>query len=204
MHIQCRHRFVQEEQLRLRRQRAGQRHPLSLPTGELGGLAVPQLPEPEPMQPLVGDPCRLAPGGTPAARSERDVLCRAEVGEEPRLLSEHRDPASVRGEPLPGSGGAEQRPVAQLSVTAGRSQEPGQHLQHCGLARTVGAQDRQVLAVGDLERHLDIAGGQLEVQTQAHRLLVLRAPAAEMTTSATTTSTSESATAASGLVSRCR
>ena len=46
--------FVQQQQGWLPGQRAGQRHPLRLPAGQLAGLAVGQVGQPEPVEPVAG------------------------------------------------------------------------------------------------------------------------------------------------------
>ena len=64
--VEGRKRLVQEQQCRLPGQRAGQGHPLCLPAGQLAGLAVSEVGQPEPVEPVAGGrPGRLlslAPG----------------------------------------------------------------------------------------------------------------------------------------------
>ena len=64
--VEGRKRFVEEQQPRLAGQRAGQGHPLRLPAGQQAGLAVGEVGQPEPVEPVAGGrPGRLlsqAPG----------------------------------------------------------------------------------------------------------------------------------------------
>ena len=60
--VQCRQGLVQQEQFWLPGQRAGQRHPLRLPAGELLWLAIRQVGQSQPAEPVTGG--RL--GGTPS------------------------------------------------------------------------------------------------------------------------------------------
>ena len=45
-------RLIEEHELRIHRQGAGDRHPLLLTTGELGGVVVEPVPQPHPLQQL--------------------------------------------------------------------------------------------------------------------------------------------------------
>ena len=200
--VQRRHRLVEEQQPGLGGQRAGHRDPLRLASGDLAGVPLGEVGGIDLGEPAPG---RLA-GGSPsvaeAARPERDVVGHAQVREQQGVLREQRDPAGVRRDEGALAG---ELATAEDDPTAVGPQGAGGHGQEGGLPGAVGAQQRDGLALGDLDRDVHVAvrhrGGELE----RHRALPSRRGrwrAKPLTTPATTTSTSDIATAASGSVTR--
>ena len=92
-----------------------------------------------------------------AARAEGDVLERAQVREEQRVLGEQRDPPRVRRHPDAGRRSA-RRPSSTTRPVSGRS-SPAATASSGRLAGAVGPEHRDGLAVGDVERDVDVALG---------------------------------------------
>ena len=154
--------FVEQQQVGLDGQRAGDRHPLGLPAGELGRPAVGELGDAHLGEPAVGDRPR-GPSTLPrAARPERDVLARGQVREEQRLLAEQPDPPPVDGHGDAGRGVGED-PVGQGHGRRLGVEQAGQRPEQRRLARPVGPEDRDDLAGrdldGDVEGEAAAAGG---------------------------------------------
>ena len=139
-------RLVEQQHLRLDRERAGERHALALAAGELVGVALLVAGEPDDLEQLVdarGDPVlRLLADLHP----ERDVVAHGHVLERGVVLEHEADPAPLRRHP----GGV----VAADHDRAGvRLLQPRDDAQQRGLAGAARAQQRRERAVGDLERH---------------------------------------------------
>ena len=96
--------------------------------------------------------------------------------------------------------------VGQGDPAAVGSQEAGDQQQQGGLAGTVGAEEGEYLAVLEAEVELDVTLFEARLHVNAAHNAPDRRRLAESTTmsAATTISSSDSATAASGSVSRCR
>ena len=123
--------------------------------------------------------------------------------EEHRLLGEHRHPALVGGDEDTG-GGVSENPVAEHDPGVVGSQQPGDQGQQRRLACAVRAQDREHIPAGELEVEFGAALGQAGLESKAaHSVPANRRDAEAMTMAAATTiSSSDSAMAASGSVSR--
>ena len=140
LRIQARGRLVEEQQLGLADQRAGQRQPLALAAGELTDPGLGLLPELDQVDHLAGR--RAAPIEAP---EETDGLGDGELLRELGLLE--RDPEQ----------GAERAIVAappptqddHLAGVGGR--QAFADLDRGGLARAVGAEQAEALAGADLE-----------------------------------------------------
>ena len=94
--VECAERLVEEEHLRLGRERAGQAHPLALAAGELGGIAMPEVLELDEVQELVdafGD-LRLRP--LAHLQPEGDVVAHRHVLEGRVVLEDETDVALLR------------------------------------------------------------------------------------------------------------
>jgi hypothetical protein len=202
--VERRHRLVEEQQPRLGGEGAGDGGALGLTTGQLHRPTVGELPHAHLVEPPPGNVPRLLPPRPGAPRPEGDVVEDAEVREQQGFLGEGGDAPvvgwDVRRAPRTGLG--EHPPVEQHPSPVG-PQQPGEHLQGGGLPRAVGPEQRDGLALTDLEGEVDVPGTDAGVVLQRHTLL-LPCRAKPMTSTATTTSTSERATAPSGSVSRRR
>ena len=148
----------------------------------------------------------------PAARRERHVGRDTQVRKQQRLLQQHADPPGVGRHEHAGRRVGQHTVAEPNNATVGPHQA-GDHVQRRGLARAVGAKDRQHFACGDSEFDVDGAIGdhrpQVHVGHAALPTIVapvrsLRAPSPSTTTAATATNNTDSATAASASVSRCR
>ncbi len=197
--VQRRHRLVQQQQARIRRERAGDRDPLSLTAGELGGVAVGEFGEAHLLEMHLGPSTRLPARDALGPQWEHHVPERGEVREEHRVLAERGDATVVRRHPGPLVG---QDPAVEGDRAGAGAQVPGDQRQCGRLPGAVRADDGEGLAVSDLEVELDVALGDGGAQHEAHALRLRCARA--ITAIATSISTKESATAASGSLSRCR
>ena len=72
--VEGRERLVEQQQRRVARQRPGQRDPLRLPPGQVGGPAARQIGQPEPGQPVGGDGRAAGARPSPRARGENATL----------------------------------------------------------------------------------------------------------------------------------
>jgi hypothetical protein len=201
-------RLVEQQQLRVRSQGAGQRHPLLLPTGHPRRTAVGQVGGVDVREQRAGQPLGLPARHAVRARPERDVGERGQVGEEQRLLGEQPHAAPVRRH-VDARRGVRHRPVAHPDVPLVRPEQPSEHAEQRGLARTVGAEHGEHLARFGGERHVErerlAAHDDPGVDPGAHRSpSTVRGRATAITTTATTTSSSDSAIAASTSDSRSR
>src|SRR6266567_503941 len=89
--VQGRQRFVQEQQRWLASQRPRQGYLLRLAARQLAGLALGEVSQPEPVEPVAGS----RPGGAlpqaPGTRCERHVLGHGQVRKEPVVLEDETD-----------------------------------------------------------------------------------------------------------------
>ena len=140
-------RFVEQQDLRLARERTRERHALALPAGELVGAALAELLEPHELQHLRH--ARLAPVARQAllAQAERDVLAHAQVGEQ-RVALEHQ----VHG-PLVRRHGRHVDAVDEDAAGIGPL-EPREHAQQRALAGARAAEQREEFALHDVERNV--------------------------------------------------
>ena len=157
------HRLVEQQQPGVGGERAGHRDPLGLPAGELAGAPVGELGDADLLEPACGAARAPYGGAAPrAARAEGDVVEHAQVREEQRVLGEQRDPPGVRRRPRTSGGRSSGRPPSsttrpRVGRAAGRRRRPAA----VDLPGAVGAEHGDGLAVGDLERDVDVALGDL-------------------------------------------
>ncbi len=90
-------RLVQQQHLRLHRQRAGERHALQLSAGELGGVALGEAVEADEVEQLLDARADLGLGPLAHAEPERDVVVHGHVLERRVVLEDEADAACARG-----------------------------------------------------------------------------------------------------------
>ncbi len=134
-----------------------------------------------------------------------DVGDNAHVREEQRLLSKHRDAARVRRDEHPGGGVGDHR-VPEFDPAVVGTQQSRDERKKRRLACPVGAQNGEHVSVVEREVELCVALIHPRPKAQPAHIGPARRRDAEAMTmpAATTIRSSESATAASGSVSRCR
>ena len=199
------HRFVEEEEPWVRRERPGNRDPLRLPAGELRGLAVGVLHGIDLAQPVLREGTRLAACLTDAAWSERDVVERGQVREQQRFLREQGDSTVVWRHPdlrLAGPADVEEDPTVQRRGAGIRSQQPSDHRHGRGLAGAIRPEYGERLPDAHVHGQVEAAITDGRADLEAH-IAPLPRPS-PMTTIATITRRRERATAASASDSRCR
>ena len=211
--VESREGLVQEQQLRVGGERARDRDALRLTAGQFGGSAGGELDGIHFAQPVQGDLVGSRLADALAARAERDVLEHAEMREQVGVLRERRDAAGMRRRPEPRTGGqVEQRacrrgrPVRSRGGPARRGCSSSVDLPAPLGPRTATVSPVSTRRSTSKSRSATV-GREGEGHARALRLSGEALPAwwARPTTiTATTISTSESATAASGSTSRCR
>ena len=163
------HRLVEQQHARLGGQRPGDGDPLGLAARDLRRSPARQLADADLVEPALGVRARRPPGGTPAARPEGDVLERVEVREQEGVLAEERRTTGVRRDHPAGPPGADvgEHLVVDDDPADARPHQAGQHAEHRGLARPVGAEQGEGLALGDAKLDLDVplGDGELELST---------------------------------------
>ena len=196
--VERRERLVEQQQLGLRGEGAGERDPLCLASAQLARLFPYVIGQTHPPQPLPGLLARFPARHAPAPGTEGHVVERGEVREEQVILEDHADPAVLGRFPV--EPGAVQRDVPV--VEAG---QPGQRAQRRGLARAVGPEQRHHLAGRDRQRDVQGEPGapHHETSVQHHAATHRSRRAARMPTE-TTSSTRLSTMAASTSCSRAR
>ncbi len=162
--VHARHRLVEQQELGLGRERAGQLHPLLQPVGQLArrgladGLDLQEVDDPLHEGAVLE---LLLHGRAPVERLQQeaaphleqppghDVVEHAHALEERHVLEGARD--AERGHVV----GPELRPVAALEedLALVRVVEAADHVEQGGLARAVGPDDGHDLAAADLEAH---------------------------------------------------
>ena len=134
--------FVEEQHLRPVDEGPGQRHPLALPAGELGGTALSVVGELDGLQRRQGALAALAAGHLLDPQAVLDVGQHVHVREQRVVLEDGVDVARERrptGDVL----------AVEADLPAGRLLEAGDHPQHGRLARAGGSEHREELAVLD-------------------------------------------------------
>jgi hypothetical protein len=148
-------RLVEEQEAGVRRERAGEGDTLGLATRQGAGLGVGLLGEGEPLEPLT---CSVAGAGlvvAPGAEPEGDVVQRTEPGEEQVVLEHDADRAFGSGDEHVGGGVVEDGAV-ELDAAVVERLEAGDDAQRGGLAGTVGPEQRDDLAVADVEGDVEL------------------------------------------------
>ena len=217
LRVQRRERLVEQQQRGVGGERPGQRDPLGLAAGEPAGTAPGEAADAEPVEVRLGVPSRL--GAAPAAGPGRegDVVDDAQVREEPVGLEDQPDRPLLGRHEAAGAGVVEDG-VAEPYPAVGDRRQPGQDPQQGGLAGPVGAEHAEHLPRldhgGDIEPERVALDGDVDVerprggsQHPGHAdgpVRSHRSRRATRTTTDTASSTSDSAIAASGSVSRAR
>lgn len=134
----------------------GQSDALGLAAGDLGRLAGAQVPDPEPVQPLLGPAAGLGARHALGTQSVGGVRECAEVREQRTVLRHPGDAAAVRGQ------GADVQ-LAELQRGVGARGESEQGAQQGRLARPVGSDDSDGGPGVGVEREL-VEAGDLGVQ----------------------------------------
>ncbi len=199
------HGLVEQQQLGVRGQGAGDGGSLGLSAGELGGVSVGERLEADLAEPVAGGLAGRVSAAAGASGAECDVVEDGQVREQQGFLGQQGDVPVVRGDvhlaALAATAG--ELAAVERDVAAVGSQQPGGDGQDGGLPGAVGSQERHGLALGDVERELDAAVEHGGVVLEHHRVLLL-CRANPITRMATTTRTRERATAACASVSRRR
>ncbi|MNZ92751.1 hypothetical protein D3C78_1117860 [compost metagenome] len=149
--------LVEQQQARLRRQRAGQGHALLLAAGQFMGIALAQGAEIDQLEHLGGDALALGV----LADAEGDVLGHRQVREQRVVLEHHADAALFRGEGVAGAGN---HLAGQLDAALLHGFEAGDGAQGGGLAAARGA-----------EQAADVAGIQVQTDVLHHPLCLVAA-----------------------------
>jgi hypothetical protein len=188
-------RLVQEEQSGLYGQRAGQRDPLRLPSGQLSRLGGGEVAEADAFQPGHGRTACLGLGYAARAGAEGDVLQGRQVREQQVVLEHHPH--------RPGGGLGQMEPLpVQVDEPVGQRLQPGQGAQGRGLAGPVGTEQRHHLARRDVQRQIQPEGRPLDHEPCPHEIHRSLSPAS--TTMDTASRTRLRTMAASGSVSSAR
>src|SRR5471032_1733980 len=145
--IQRRERLVQQQRRRLRRQRARQRHPLPLATGQLMRELVRHMLQFKRQQPIADRLAiyarqRIAPA---ALQAEGDVLPHVQVWEQRVILEQIGQLPPLRRQ-VDALAAVEQAASGHLDAAAVRRHQPGHRLQQQALARARLAVDHDALA----------------------------------------------------------
>ena len=174
-HVQGGHGLVEDEGARARGQGAGQSHPGGLAPRQLSAGAPGQVRGAHGREFGQGAPAGLRAGVAPAARPEGDIVQDAHVREDPRSLGQQGDVAP------PGrheDAGAVQDALAQAHPAGLGVEQSGGHGAGGGLARAVGAHERQGAAGLDGQIDDDVAGGGGKGDAQGDGAVGPRGPAA--------------------------
>ncbi len=150
-------RLVEQQQFRLRCQRARQRDTLLLPARQFVGVAFAQLRQVHQLQHLADDAWGLGM----LANAEGDVIRHRQVREQGVVLEHHADSPLLGRE---GESGAGQHGITQLDFAIVDRLESGYGAQRGGLA-----------AAGRPEQAADIATIQMQVQVLHDALLTIAA-----------------------------
>ncbi|MCY1427835.1 hypothetical protein D9M71_436980 [compost metagenome] len=139
--------FVEQQEIRLHRQRAGEPETLALATGKLGDAVVGMFLQTNQFQHLARPYLAFGLAQATNAQTQRDILQRAQPGHQRVVLEHHATLAA----------GAFEGAAIDLHAAAVRRLEPGQHIEQAGLA-----------AAGRPEHHQRFALGQAQVQVAQH------------------------------------
>ena len=148
-------RLVEQQHLRARRERPGERDPLLLTAGKLGRAARGEIQELDHRQHFAGAAVGVLLGPALAAQPEGDVFEHGHVQEQRVLLEHGVDRPSMR---------RQRRDVFAMQPDRAGADvfEPGDAAQERGLAAAGGSEEREELAVADRERD-PVQGGHVAV-----------------------------------------
>ena len=154
--VESSERLVEEQNLRLGRERTREPHPLPLPSRQLGRVAMAEVLELDEVQKLVDALCDL--GFRPLAhlQSERDVVAHRHVLERSVVLEDEADVPLLRSE----RGGVLS---AEEDLSRVRGLEPGDDAEQRRLARAARAEESRQRSALDVER--DVVEGDEVAET---------------------------------------
>ena len=145
--VEVRKRLVEEVELRLADQRTAECDALALPAGEIARLAPEQGRETQHLRRLRDPLVDLGARQPRDLEREGEVFAHVLVRVE-RVALENHGEVALRG------GKAVDLPPADADGAAGRLVESGDEIERGGLAAPRGSDEREELAVGDLERQV--------------------------------------------------
>ena len=161
--VQGRHRLVEDQQARARRQGPGERHASRLPARELGAPTSGEVLNSGRLQFGIGALAGGAFGDMAAARPEGDIVQHTHVGEDPRGLGQQGDVATTGGHE---AARAVQLPLAQEHPAAIGVEQARHDPADGRLARAVGADECERASGPDLQVRGDIPLGGCEGDAQ--------------------------------------
>ena len=154
-------RLVEQQQFRLRRDRARNRHALTLAAGELRDRPVRHMRQLDQLQQF-GDAARLLLlRGLAQLQRIRDVLRDRHVRKQRERLEHHAEVALVRRQPRDVAAG-------EMDAARGRRFEAGDHPQQGGLAAAGRPEKAHQLAVGHAQ--IDVVDGMRGAEAAGHGL----------------------------------
>jgi len=152
-------RLIREQQQRLDRERAADRDPLLLATGQLLRVALQKIAEPEPFHKLFV-PDGIKPAGNP--RLEGEVVFDGEARDEVELLEDEAQAIAPQRSPFCVGQGDDIGTIKQNGSAIGGI-KPGDEVQQCALAATRFSRQRHALAGFDIKtdtaQHTDRRSG---------------------------------------------
>ena len=146
--VEAGERLVEQQQLRLRRQRARQRHALLLAAGELMRRTPRRMRQADALQHLLH--ARFALGARQMADAEGNVVAHVQVREQGVVLEHHADAARLGLDMRVRIG---QHAAVHAHAACGQPFEPGHRAQQRGLAAARRADQHADLAFGQRQRH---------------------------------------------------
>src|SRR5207253_11166436 len=141
--------LVEQQDVGLHHDGAGQRHALLLAARELGRVAVAQVTHAHHVEDAVDLVADLSTRQAADLEAEADVLGHRHVGPDRVRLEDHRHAALLRGQRAPGRG---DRAPVQLDGALARVEKAGDHAQGGGLAAARRAEQRDELAARQRQR----------------------------------------------------
>jgi hypothetical protein len=147
--VEGREGLVEEQEAGIGGERAGQGDTLRLAAREGAGLGVGELGEAEPLEPFTGPAAGTRLVVAAGAKAEGDVVERAEAREEQVVLEDDADGTFGGGDEHVG-GGVVEHGAVELDAADVERLETGDDAQRGGLAGAVGPEQRDHLAVADV------------------------------------------------------
>ncbi len=174
--VQRGERLVEQQQPWAGGQRPRQGHPLRLPTRQRSRLGASVLAQAEALEPAV----RLGPSrilrSSPRPQTEGDVVERGQAREQEVVLEDDADRSLRRGYEDIGVRVVQDDPV-ERDVARVEGLQPGDAPQGCGLASTIGPEQRDHLAVVDSQLGVEVELAQADLDVGVQHLGSGRQPA---------------------------
>jgi len=139
-------RLVEQQDFWLGHQRAGERDALALAARKVRDVALGELGNLHPLEPLVGTLPSLGLAHAAHSQAELDILTHRQEGEEREALPYHRRVAAPGRQVVDAS-------AVQADFALARSVEAREHPERGGLTAAARAHDREELAFADLKIH---------------------------------------------------